>query len=174
MTCSNYSRLLLACVLALTAPALTALETDRQQPLLVNANSTDGTLGDGVTFLRGEVEIRQGTLHITADEAEVDKVDGKVRMVTLRGVPAFMEQEIEEQGLVQAEARTITYQVSSGLVTLTGEANVQHPQYLITGDELTYDLNAQHFQGSGGENGNGRIHIRLDPEVVPGDGEESE
>jgi len=31
---------------------------------------------------------------------------------------------------------------------------------------LTYDLNIQHFQGSSDENGNGRIHILLDPEVI--------
>jgi len=145
---------------------LMALESDRQQPLEVNANSTDGTLGDGVTTLRGNVDIRQGTLHITADEAEVNKVDGKVNSVTFRGKPAFLEQEIEEQGLVQAEANTIDYQVASGLVTLTGNADVTHPQYQISGESLTYDLNVQHFEGSGDENGNGRINILLDPEVI--------
>jgi lipopolysaccharide export system protein LptA len=145
---------------------LSALESDRQQPLEVNANSTDGTLGDGITTLRGDVEIRQGTLHITADEAEVKKTDGRVNSVTFRGKPAFLEQEIEEQGLVQATANIIDYQVASGLVTLTGSADVKHPQYQISGELLTYDLNIQHFQGSGDENGNGRIHIRLDPEVI--------
>ena len=148
------------------SPPLMALESDRQQPLEVNANSTDGTLGDGVTTLRGSVDIRQGTLHITADEAEVNKVDGRVNSVTFRGKPAFLEQEIEEQGLVQAEANTIDYQVASGLVTLTGNADVKHPQYQISGESLTYDLNVQHFEGSGDENGNSRIHIRLDPEVI--------
>ena len=88
-----------ACLLFLSLPLL-ALESDRQQPLEVNANSTDGTLGDGVTTLRGNVEINQGSLHITADEAEVNKVDGRVSSVTFRGQPAFLEQEIEEQGLV--------------------------------------------------------------------------
>jgi len=145
---------------------LMALESDRQQPLEVNANSTDGTLGDGITTLRGDVEINQGTLHITADEAEVNKVDGRVSSVTFRGKPAFLEQEIEEQGLVQATANVINYQVASGLVTLTGSADVKHPQYQISGESLTYDLNIQHFQGSGDGNGNGRIHIRLDPEVI--------
>ena len=149
----------------LSVPAL-ALESDRQQPLEVNANSTDGTLGDGITTLRGNVDIRQGTLHITANEAEVNKVEGRVNSVTFRGEPAFLEQEIEEQGLVQATARVIHYQVANGLVTLTGKADVQHPQYQISGESLTYDLNIQHFQGSGDENGNGRIHIRLDPEVI--------
>lgn len=148
------------------SPALMALESDRQQPLEVNANSTDGTLGDGITTLRGDVEIRQGSLHITADEAEVHKVDGRVSSVTFRGQPVFLEQEIEELGMVQATAKVINYQVASGLVTLTGNADVKHPQYQISGETLTYDLNIQHFKGSGDENGNGRVHILLDPEVI--------
>ena len=148
---------------------LMALESDRQEPLEVSANSTDGTLGDGVTTLRGNVDIRQGTLRITADEAEVQKVDGKVSSVTFRGQPAHLQQEIEEQGLVQATANTIDYQVASGLVTLAGNADVKHPQYKISGELLTYDLNVQHFQGSSGEDGNGRIHILLDPEVINSD-----
>ena len=152
---------------------LMALESDRQETLEVNANSTDGTLGDGITTLRGNVEIRQGTLHITADEAEVNKIDGKVGSVTFRGAPAFLEQEIEEQGLVQATANVIDYQVASGLVTLSGNADVKHPQYQISGELLTYDLNVQHFQGSGDENGNSRIHIRLDPEVINSDKEKA-
>ena len=158
---------MLACCLMLLALQAQALESDRQKPLEVNADTTDGTLGDGVTILRGHVEIRQGTLHIRAHEAEVDKSGGKVHQITLRGNPAYLEQEIEDQGLVQAQAQTIEYQVASGIVTLTGAADVKHPQYEISGEQLKYDLNAQHFQGDSGEDGNGRIHIRLDPEVVP-------
>ncbi len=157
--------ILLLCNLFLDT-RLMALESDRQEPLEVRANSTDGTLGDGVTTLRGNVDIQQGSLHITADEAEVRKTDGRVSSVTFRGDPAFLEQEIEEQGLVQATASVIDYQVASGLVTLTGKADVKHPQYQISGELLTYDLNIQHFQGSSDQNGNGRIHILLDPEVI--------
>jgi lipopolysaccharide export system protein LptA len=164
-TATRISLGLILCLSCLSLP-LMALESDRQKPLEVNANSTDGTLGDGVTTLRGNVVIRQGTLHITADEAEVNKIDGRVNSVTFRGQPAFLEQEIEEQGLVQATSNVIDYQVASGLVTLTGSADVKHPQYQISGELLTYDLNIQHFQGSSDENGNGRIHIRLDPEVI--------
>ena len=161
---------ILLCLLCPGLP-LMALESDRQEPLEVSANSTDGTLGDGITTLRGSVDIRQGTLRITADEAEVKKIDGRVGAVTFRGQPAFLEQEIEEQGLVQATANVIDYQVASGLVTLTGNADVKHPQYQISGELLTYDLNVQHFQGSGDENGNGRIHILLDPEVIKSEGD---
>jgi lipopolysaccharide export system protein LptA len=159
-------RRILVALLALAGP-LHALESDRQQPLLINADSTDGTLGDGKAILRGNVEIRQGTLLVRADVAEVEKADGRARLVLLTGDPVLLQQEIENEGLVSATARQITYQVASGLVTLTGAAEVNHPQYHISGEVLTYDMNQQHFRGSGG-NGNGRVRIQLAPEVVPG------
>lgn len=160
-------KFLLACLLLCGPAVSSALESDRQQPLLVNADSTDGTLGDGTAVLRGSVEIRQGSLLVRADVAEVEKVDGRVRQVHLTGSPVLLQQEIEDEGLVSATASTIDYQVATGLVTLTGSADVNHPQYHISGEVLTYDLNEQHFQGSGGD-GNGRIRIQLEPEVVPG------
>lgn len=158
----------LAAALLLSAAPAHALKSDRQQPLDARADSTDGTLGDGTATLRGNVELRQGTLLIRADLAIVEKMDGRVRRIELRGNPAHLQQEIEGEGLVTAEARTVEYEVASGIVTLSGGADVDHPQYEISGEVLRYDLNAQHFQGSGGEQ-DGRIRIRLDPEMFPGE-----
>ena len=152
---------------------LLALESDRQQPLEVNADSTDGSLGDGIATLKGNVEIRQGTMLIRSDIAEVEKVDGRVRKFELNGSPVHLQQEIEEEGLVTAEAKKVEYIVATGIVTLTGEADVIHPQYHISGEILEYDMNTQHFQGSGGDS-NGRIRIRLEPEVVPGNVQEAD
>jgi len=164
--------LLMTASLLLAMPGLLlALETDRQQPLEVNADSTDGSLGDGIATLKGNVEIRQGTMLIRSDIAEVEKVDGRVRKFELNGSPVHLQQEIEEEGLVTAEARKVEYIVATGIVTLTGEADVIHPQYHISGEILEYDMNTQHFQGSGGDS-NGRIRIRLEPEVVPGNVQE--
>ena len=151
----------------LVSPLAHALETDRLQPLEVNADSTDGMLGDGITTLKGNVEIRQGSLLIKADHAEVDKVDGKVRQIKLMGDVASLQQEIEDQGLVKAWAKLIEYQVGTGIVVLSGDAKVDHPQYEVSGEQLRYDLKLQHFEGNGSGDGNGRVHIRLDPEVAP-------
>jgi len=156
------------------SPLLLALESDRQATLQVDADNTDGPLGDGTTTLWGGVSIRQGTLHIKADKAEVKKADGRVKSVILYGKPAFLEQEMEDQGLVQATANIIDYQVASGLVTLTGSSDVKHPQYQVSGELLTYDLNTQHFKGSSDGDGNGRIHILLDPEVIKGGDEKQD
>jgi len=171
MTCINplgfaCSCLVAGIVLLFQSGSVVALESDRQQPLEVHADTTDGNLGDGKAVLKGNVEIRQGSLLVQADVAEVEKVEGRVRKVILTGKPVHLQQEIEEQGLVTAEARRVEYEVASGIITLTGAADVVHPQYQVRGEMLKYDMNLQHFQGNGG-NGNGRIRIQLDPEVVP-------
>lgn len=158
---------LLPALLLLVLPGpVEALQSDRQQPLEVDADATEGTLGDGVAILRGNVEIRQGTLLVQADVAEVEKVEGRVRTVILTGQPVLLQQDIEDQGLVTAKASRIEYEVASGIITLTGDADVIHPQYHVRGDTLEYDMKLQHFQGNGGD-GNGRIRIQLDPEIVP-------
>jgi len=156
-----------ALALLLAAAPAFGLESDREQPLDVDADSSDGTLGDGVATLRGNIEIRQGTLLIRADIASVQKSEGRVQLIELSGTPVTLQQEIEEQGLVTAEARTMAYEVATGIVTLTGAADVVHPQYHISGEVLVYDMNQQHFRGSGDEE-SGRIRIRLDPEVIEG------
>ena len=166
--------MLMVAIFLLAMPGqLLALKTDRQQPLEVNADSTEGSLGDGFAILKGNVEIRQGTMLIQSDIAEVEKVDGRVRKFELNGNPVHLQQEIEEEGLVTAEAKKVVYIVATGIVTLSGEADVIHPQYHISGEILEYDMNTQHFQGSGGD-GNGRIRIRLEPEVVPGNIQEDD
>ena len=157
--------LCLLLLLLLASGPLHALKSDRQEPLDVKADATDGTLGDGLATLKGNVEINQGTLMISADVANVSKSEGRVTLIELTGNPVHLQQEIENEGLVTAEAARIEYEVASGLVTLTGKADVVHPQYQISGEKLVYDMNIQHFQGSGGEE-NGRIQIRLDPELL--------
>ncbi|MEM1412676.1 MAG: lipopolysaccharide transport periplasmic protein LptA [Pseudomonadota bacterium] len=170
MTYRNNTLALTLLFALVLSPAAPALESDRQQPLEVSADDGDGYFGDGISVLEGRVEIRQGTLHIRANRAEVEKTDGKVRTIRLLGAPARLEQEIEEQGLVQAEAERITYEVGAGLVRLTGAADVNHPQYRISGESLTYDLDRQHFEGTGAQatddDSDGRIRIRLEPEVA--------
>lgn len=158
-------RLLLTILLPLAVTPAQALKSDRQKPLEVRADASDGTLGDGTATLRGNVEINQGTLLIRADVATVERAEGRVRRFELDGNPVHLQQEIEEEGLVKAQALKVEYEVASGIVTLTGAADVEHPQYHISGEVLRYDMNAQHFQGSGGE-ADGRIQIRMEPEVL--------
>ena len=109
-------KMLTGLALLLLSGQLTALESDRKQALEVSADSTEGTLGDGMAVLSGNVVIRQGSMLVMADIAEIEKVDGRVRRVVLTGKPVHLEQEIEEEGLVQADALKIEYEVATALL----------------------------------------------------------
>ena len=159
-------KMLAGLALLVLSGQLMALKSDRKQALEIDADATEGTLGDGIAVLYGNVVIRQGSLLVKADVAEVEKLDGRVRTVVLTGKPVHLELEIEEEGLVQAEALKIEYEVATGIITLTGAATVIHPQYHVSGELLIYNMDLQHFEGNGGD-GNGRIRIELDPEIIP-------
>ena len=159
-------RMLAGLALFVLSGQLMALESDRKQALEIDADATEGTLGDGIAVLYGNVVIRQGSLLVKADVAEVEKLDGRVRTIVLTGKPVHLELEIEEEGLVQAEALKIEYEVATGIITLTGAATVIHPQYHVSGELLIYNMDLQHFEGNGGD-GNGRIRIELNPEIIP-------
>ena len=103
------------CLLVFATP-LMALKTDRQEPLDVRADTTDGTLGDGMATLRGNVEINQGSLLVKADVANVSKAEGRVKHIELTGDPVHLQQEIENEGLVTANAAKIEYEVATGIV----------------------------------------------------------
>ena len=64
-----YLKMLAVIVLLFLSSHSVALESDRKQPLEINADATEGTLGDGKAVLSGNVEIRQGSMLVQADVA---------------------------------------------------------------------------------------------------------
>ena len=88
-------------------------------------------------------------------------------------VAAGMPWEIEALTINKVCGSALKAVMLAAQAIQTGDADVVHPQYHINGEILEYDMNTQHFRGSGGDN-NGRIRIRMAPEVVPGNEPEGE
>ena len=78
--------LLILC-LAATGPAF-ARSTDRSQPMDIDADRTDALLGDdAVSVLEGNVKIRQGSLEVDADRAEIHRKAGEIDRIVLAVEP---------------------------------------------------------------------------------------
>jgi len=145
-------------------PVASALESDRQQPIDVTADSSELDASTGFTHIVGSVVIRQGTLEVNADDAQVFVDSGRVTRVLLNGKPATWRQQMDTLEWMDARATEIDYQVNDATILLSGNAHVNHPQGQITGDKLTYDLDTEKLRGdsSNGE----RVKIRLEPDVI--------
>lgn len=129
---------LLACLL--TSSALASQSTDRELPMSLKADSSNGNLEAGRLILAGNVEITQGSLIIRANSGEILQLDGRVDRANFDGTPVTIEQEIEDQGKLHAEAKRIEYQVEKEIITLIGSVKIDRPRGSMRGEKVVYNL----------------------------------
>ena len=150
---------LLLCLLVASAPAF-ALKSDREQPMQVGADAASSSVESGVTVLTGNVKIDQGTLSIRADRGEVEQKNEDVHRVILDGAPALLQQDIEGQGLLKAQAKRIEYLLADNRVVMTGGVRIERPRGVMTGERVVYHLDSGEMEA--GEPG-GRINMTIAP-----------
>lgn len=130
-----------ALTLALLSPlALASQSTDRELPMNLKADSSTGNLEAGRLTLAGNVEITQGSLIIRANSGEILQVGGRVDRANFDGLPVTIEQDIEGQGKLHAEAKRIEYQVEQEIITLIGGVKIDRPRGSMRGERVVYNL----------------------------------
>jgi lipopolysaccharide export system protein LptA len=133
-------------VLTLLPTFLFALESDREQPIRIQADAAIVNEIKGSSVYKGNVIITQGTLEVTANEVEIFTAAGEVvQIIATTGkdskVLAHYQQQINEaMEMVVADAQKITYLIQEGRLHLSGDARLQKVQDVFTGQLLSYDL----------------------------------
>lgn len=151
---------LLAGSLALS-PIAFGKSTDRNQPMDVQADSTDAIMEDeSDSTLNGNVVISQGTLEIKADRAIIHRSKGDIDKVTLTGSPVVMKQVNDNGEPMNAQAATIIYTLSSDLILLKGNVNIEQPRGSMRGENVKYDLKTGRLNGGGDGS---RVSMRIMP-----------
>lgn len=163
------TRISLLFLMLLAVPTVTALEGDRQQQLVIEADELDGDEQAQITRLNGNVLLQQGTLDIRADTAVLYGPVKSLERVVVEGNPAILDQELEDRdGRLHAEADRVDYDLVARRLELTGNAVVDQGNRHLTGDRIVYDLAADRVIGEGrGEPDGDRVRIRIDPEDGP-------
>ena len=175
MTSMPRSRLASArasCALALLgllvlAPAQ-AKQTDRDQPMNVDASHFDGfQKPNSVSTLTGNVVIPQGALKPTGAQAKVYfDADTQISRVVITGSPAHLEQLDDNGNLMLGDAATLDYDNLNGIAVLSGKASVtQKGRGEAHGDRLTY--NTETSQMTGESAGDGLVHMTFKPKPKP-------
>jgi lipopolysaccharide export system protein LptA len=155
--------LLILC-LAATGPVL-AKSTDRNQPMDIDADRTDALLGDNaVSTLEGNVKIRQGSLEVDADRAEVHRRAGDIDRIVLTGSPARLRQVSDQGEPMDAQARQVVYTLSSDVMVLTGGVVIEQPRGNLRGETIKYNLDTGRLDGGGDGQ---RVSLRILPKTAP-------
>ncbi len=152
---------LFAVAAVVTLPTF-ARESDRNQPMNIESDRQEGTLGgNSVNTLSGNVVIQQGTLDIRAAKADIHQNGNEVVRAVLTGNQAMLKQQMDDGSPMAAKADRIDYNMSTDVVVLTGNYTVTTPRGSTSGQRLTYDLKSGRLE-SGGETG-GRVKMTIQP-----------
>ena len=122
------------------------MESDREQPISIQADAAIVDERSGSSVYKGNVIITQGTLEITANEVETFTAAGEVIQIIATtdkdsAMLAHYQQQINEaMEMVVADAQKITYLIQEDKLHLSGDARLQKIQDVFTGQLLSYDL----------------------------------
>jgi lipopolysaccharide export system protein LptA len=146
-----------------------ALSTDADQPIHIDADR--GELDDRkqVAVYRGNVQLSQGTLRITADTLTIYYTPGrKLIKAIAEGQPALYQQRPDNSDEdVQAQALRMEYHADNETIYLFQEARVWQGVNQFTGDHIEYDTKLDIVRGQGSKTGTGRVHVIIHPETEP-------
>ena len=132
---------ILSLLLCLATPVSFALESDKEQPIEVEADTAELDDIKNVSVYTGDVILTRGTIRMTGDKmtvynTEKDELDALI----MEGRPATYRQLPDDSKVYdEAEASIIEYYELKHLTILKGDAIVIQEGVRLAGDRIDYD-----------------------------------
>ncbi|MBE8166951.1 MAG: lipopolysaccharide transport periplasmic protein LptA [Shewanella sp.] len=152
------SKLLMAIVCCLLSTPSVAKLDDINKKLEINATKWDADFQNNRIFYKGNVEITQGTIRISADELTAidDKINGN-KILTAIGTPATFSQILDNGQIGTASASKVRYDKSSGMLVLSGNAKLDVGGSKWTAEVIRYNIKNQHAIAESASDGSNRV-----------------
>ena len=121
-----------------------ALESDFNQPIHVSSVKQHAKLKTNTLTFIDEVLLTQGSIKITADKLTVIRgTEPNTEIMIAEGNIASFHQIQDDGKPLDAEAKTIRYDVAQGKITLTESALVKQLDSQITGAKIVYYIGTE-------------------------------
>lgn len=159
--------LVLCCGLA---PPTAALESDKDAPIEVQADSAELDDKQSISLYLGNVEVQQGSMRIQADEVLVHhKDDRRPRKIIAIGNPARYRQLLDDDPEeVRANAQRMELEVDREEVTLIDDAELIQGEDRFASDRIVYNRTTDRLTAGSSASGRQRVKIRIEPQQDSG------
>ena len=141
----------LLAILAFAVPGLAwAKSSDRNQPIYLDSNKQEGVMdGNSTNVWTGNVTLKQGTLDIVAERAELTQRGGDPSKAVFTGGPVKLRQQQDDGTWMDATANRIEYDMTSEIITLIGDYTVKSPRGSNSGQRMVYNTKTGNVQSGG-------------------------
>jgi lipopolysaccharide export system protein LptA len=141
-----------------------ALESDKEQPLQLEADSLSIDEGAGVVLYEGSVEITQGSLKIWADRLWVHRRQGITEKIVGEGSPVRFRQLIEEGGEeARGEARRVEISMERDELLLIDDALLEQGNNRFRSDRIIYNRGKAMVRAGASAQGKQRVQVVIEP-----------
>ena len=144
-----------------------ALDSDRKQPIQIEADQASLDQKNQVTTFSGNVIIKQGTLNFRAQNVRLSQDKNGNQSVTASGSPVYFSQQLENKGKVEGQGNKVEYSSATNVVKLLGNAKVQRGGDVARGQSITYNTKTEVYSVLGGKSANGKSSSRVSIIIQP-------
>ncbi len=174
--------LCLVLIAAAAAGPASALSTDRDQPINIEADWAEADDKKGITVYKGKVVIVQGSLRISGDVVTMyfDKSNELQRMIAVGRLARFRQKPDGKDVFQHAKAERIQYNLTTDTMVLTGRAQLSKGEDFIRAKRIVYDTVNARIKGESkprvttpgdkAPSGSDRVIITIKPKKVCADG----
>jgi lipopolysaccharide export system protein LptA len=170
----NFRRAIwLTLFLALIPQLAVALPDDKNQPIYIEADEAVRDEKSGLTLYRGNVAIRQGSLHIHAQQVNIFDIKTQADKIVATGSPARIQQQRTLEGaIMHAEGNTIEYFKEEERVFIRENAKLEQDGSTVQSDTIEYFINQELVKATTDQsNGDSKGRVEV---VIPANRVEAE
>ena len=150
-------------LLALLPGGAFALSSDKDQPILIEADSADIDDRKGVSVYRGNVEVRQGSSVLNADQVTVEHPGKKAKKFIAVGKPVkYRQRQDGDKPDIRAEALQAEYFTDSEELIMIGNAVLYQGNDSFRSDRITYDRKSGILKGGSSAQGKRRVQVMIE------------
>ena len=141
-----------------------ALSSDKDQPINIEADQLEIDDSRHISIYRGNVDMRQGSLHIRADRIDFFfTADNDLIRLEIQGEPATFKQLNDKQQPMQGSALNMVYFENESLLKLNGQARFQSNEDTIESETITINTESNALEAGNGEK-KGRVRMLIQPQ----------
>lgn len=151
-------------LLALYSAGACALESDSDQPIIIDSDTATYDDVKAISTYTGNVISIQGSIRVNSDKLVVYFVDGEADKLVFTGNLAKFKQTPHEGAKdIVGEALTGEHYPKKNLLILIDKATVWRENGVYSSDFIEYDLKTSLVKAGEKESTNKRVHVILQP-----------
>jgi len=142
---------------------LSALSTDGQQPINLEADSLELRDQENISIYTGNVRMNQGSLEFRCERLTLHFDDRKeLILMEMIGSPATFRQLDDEKQEMNGQARQLQYRQSESILVLSGNARFSHKGDTIESNTIQINTENESIQ-AGSSEADDRVRMLIQP-----------